>query len=444
MNPRHPNLPSTGDLVRLAVPVMLASMSTPLMGMVDTAMLGRLGDPALIAAAAVGGTIFTVIYWCFAFLRLSTTGLVAQAAGRNDEGEVAVQGLRPMVAALGGGLLLWALQWPLAELALRLIAPPPEVAEPARLYFDVRIWSAPFTLANYALLAWLMGLRRSRTVMLLQLFMNGLNALLCAVLVLKLGYGIAGAALATVLAEAITCVLTAALIFRQLPKATWRRECARVFDAHAWRRLLAANTDIVIRTLLLTLCLALFTERGVQFGTLTLAANQILLQAFLLMANLLDGFAVAAEVYGGRAVGAGDRDALGHVVKRSALLSLAWGALLAAALAVSAPLYLPLMTVDPALITEAMRFWPWLAVSPLVCIWAFLWDGVFFGASRTRALRNTMIAAFLIYLAAVQTFIALWGNHGLWLALLTVMLARSIGLSLAWPALRRSVVPITT
>jgi MATE family multidrug resistance protein len=439
MTTRAPLYPRTADLVRLAIPVMLAGMSTPLMGMVDTAMLGRLGDPALIAAAGIGGTIFTVLYWCFAFLRLSTTGLVAQAAGRNDSGEVALQGLRPLLAALGGGLLLWALQWPLVELAMALIAPPPGVAEPARQYFEVRIWSAPFTLANYALMAWLMGLRRSRTVMLLQLFMNGLNALLCAVLVLVLGYGIAGAALATVLAEAITAALTVAVILRRLPLPAWRLQFPRVFEAAAWRRLLAANADIVIRTLLLTLGLALFTERGVQFGTLTLAANQILLQAFLLMANLLDGFAIAAEVYGGRAVGAGDRAALTHVVKRCALLSLAWGALLAAGLAVSAPLYLPLMTVEPALIAEALRYWPWLAVSPLLCIWAFLWDGVFFGATRTRVLRNTMIIALFIYLGAVQIFIAAWGNHGLWAALLTLMLARSVGLSLAWPALRRSV-----
>ena len=208
MSAAQPAIPSYTALTRLAIPVMLAAIATPLMGMVDTAVLGRLDDPAIIAAAGVGATIFTVIYWCFSFLRYTTTAQVAQSIGRGDEREVRLAGLRPMIAAIGGGMALWLLQWPIGWAALRLLSPPPDVLPLARQYFDARIWSAPFTLLGYAQFAWLIGHGRTRTVMLLQLAMNGINAALALLYVLGFHWGIAGAAWATVTSEAVVTLFT--------------------------------------------------------------------------------------------------------------------------------------------------------------------------------------------------------------------------------------------
>ena len=431
--------PSYTTLIRFAVPVMLASIATPLMGMVDTAVLGRLGDPAVIAAAGIGATLFTVIYWCFSFLRYTTTAQVAQAIGRGNERAAQLAGLRPMMAALGGGAALLLLQWPIGWVALRLLSPPPEVLPLAARYFHARIWSAPFTLLGYAQFAWLLGHGRARTVMLLQVTMNVLNAVLASIFVLVFHWGIAGAAWATVASEAATSILTSAALLGMVPLMEWRASLRGAWNAAEWRLLFSANLDIMIRTMLLTGSFALMTERGARLGTLALAANQILMQMFLLVANLLDGFAIAAEVYGARAIGSGSRTTLVEIVKRNAWLSLGWSVLLACALASLKVPYLDAMTANEPLREACGIYWPWVVVLPLVCIWAFLWDGVFMGAVRTRTLRNTMAGSVLIYVPCAFLLSWLWGNHGIWAALLLLMASRSILLSLAWPVLRNSV-----
>jgi MATE family multidrug resistance protein len=435
----QPTAPAYSALIRFAIPVMLAAIATPLMGMVDTAVLSRLGDPAVIAAAGVCGSIFTVIYWCFAFLRFTTTALVAQAVGRNDPHDVLLAGLRPMLAAAGGGIALWVLQWPIGWMALRLLSPPAEVLPLAGVYFHARIWSAPVTLLGYAQFGWLLGQGRARLVMLLQVALNSLNAALAVFFVLHLHWGIAGAGWATVTSEACICVLTTALIIRMSPLARWRAELHAVLDPQAWRRLLSANLDITIRTLLLTVALAMMTERGAQMGLMELAANQILMQAFLLVANLLDGFSTAAEVFGARAIGAGSRLGLEQIVARNALLSLGWSLLLASALAAAGPAYLAAMTSNIPLRQTASSYWLWVAGLPIVCIWAFFWDGVFMGAMRTRTLRNAMFGSVAVYTPALYLFSSLWGNHGVWAALAVLMAARSLILTLAWPRLKNSV-----
>jgi MATE family multidrug resistance protein len=431
--------PSYPALIRFAVPVMLAAIATPLMGMVDTAILGRLGDPAVIAAAGIGATMFTVIYWCFSFLRFTTSALVGQAIGRGNERDVLIAGLRPMIAALGAGLGLWILQWPIGLLALRLLSPPPEVLPLAHRYFFTRIWSAPFTLLGYAQFAWLLGQGKTRTVMLLQFVLNLLNAALAWLFVLRFSQGIVGAAWATVISEAVVCIITSALMLRHAPLARWRSVVEDVWQSAAWRRLFSANLDITLRTLLLTGCFALMTARGAQSGLMDLAANQILMQAFLLMANLLDGFSTAAEVWGARAIGANSRRALTQIVRRNAVLSLGWSVLLAGALFAVRDPYLAAMTANAPLQRTAAVYWPWVATLPLVCIWAFLWDGVFMGAMRTRTLRNTMLASVLLYVPALFALSSMWRNHGIWAALIILMAARGVLLSLAWPGLKHSV-----
>jgi len=431
-----PRIPSYPALIRFAVPVMLASIATPLMGMVDTAVLGRLGDPAVIAAAGIGGTMFTVIYWCFAFLRYTTTAQVSQAIGRHDPGAVLLAGLRPMLAAVVGGIALWLLQWPIAWIGLRLLEPPAAVLTLAHDYFNVRIWSAPLTLLGYAQFAWLMGQGRARTVMLLQV---ALNAALASLFVLVFHWGITGAAKATVTSEACICLVTTTLMLQRVPMGRWYAVRRQVLEKAAWRVLFSANVDITLRTLLLTGSFALMTERGARLGLMDLAANQILMQAFLLVANLLDGFATAAEVFGGRAIGAGSRAVLVQIVRRSAALSLGWSLLIASALFIVKPWYVHAMTSNVPLQQTAAEYWPWVATLPLICIWAFLWDGVFMSAMRTRTLRNTMLCAVTVYVPSLFVLSSAWGNHGIWAALAILMAARSVFLTLAWPNLKNAV-----
>jgi len=437
--PALPAIPSYPSLIRFAVPVMLAAIATPLMGVIDTAVLGRLGDPAIIAASGIGGTLFTVIYWCFAFLRFTTTALVSQAIGRDDSRAVLLAGLRPMLAAVVGGIALWLLQQPIAWLALRLLDPPAAVLPLSHQYFNARIWSAPLTLLGYAQFAWLMGQGRARTVMLLQVALNALNAVLAGLYVLKFGWGIAGAAWATVTSEGCLCVVTTMLMLRMVPFEKWVGVRKQVLDSAAWRTLFSANIDISIRTLLLTGSFALMTERGARLGLMDLAANQILMQAFLVIANLLDGFATAAEVFGGRAIGAGSRRALVHIVRRSAALSLGWSLSLSALLLLVKPWYLSAMTSNGPLRDTASRYWPWVAALPMICIWAFLWDGVFMSAMRTRTLRNTMFCAVVVYVPLLFILSSQWGNHGIWAALTVLMAARGVFLTLAWPHLKDGV-----
>jgi len=434
-----PLFPSTTRLIRFAVPAMLAGVTVPLMGMVDVAVLGRLGDPAIIAAVGVAATMFTVIAWSFSFLRFTTTGLVAQAAGRDDVDEVVVQGLRPLVAAVVGGVVLIALQGPLVNLGLALIAPEPGVAALAREYFAIRIMGLPFTLALYALLAWVMGVGSPRTVLLAQLFMNGVNATLTIWFVLGLGWGVAGSAWGTVAAEMATTGIVVAILLRRIPLQRWVSRFGAVLDGRAWRYLLSANGDLVVRTVLLTLSLALLSERGARLGTLTLAANQVLMQFYLLIATVIDGVALAAEVHVGRAVGAGNAASLRHVVRRSSVMALGWGLFIALLVAGVPNIYLPLMTISPALVSEARRYWPWQVLLPIAGVWAFLWDGVYFGATRTRVLRNSMIVSAALFVAAVFVLGSLFGNHGLWLALVLQLVARAGTLTLGWPALVRAV-----
>lgn len=434
-----PLFPSTARMIRFGVPAMLAGVTVPLMGMVDVAVLGRLGDPALIAAVGVAATMFTVIAWSFSFLRFTTTGLVAQAAGRGDHAGTIVQGLRPLVAALVGGVLLVLLRAPLVDLGLRLIAPEQAVADLARQYFGIRALGLPFTLSLYALLAWVMGMGSPRTVLLSQLGMNCLNACLTVWFVLGQGLGLAGAAWGTVIAEVCTTLAVVAVILARVPLRDWVQRFGAVFDAAAWRHLLSANGDLVVRTVLLSLSLALLNERGARLGTLVLASNQVLLQFYLLSATVIDGVSLATEVYVGRAVGAGNAPALRHVVGRGARMAVVWGLCVAALVALAPGLYLPLMTTSPELVASARSYWPWQVALPLAGVWAFLWDGVYFGSTRTRLLRDSMLVSAAVYGVAVFALGHLFGNHGLWLALVLQLCSRAATLTLGWRPLLRSV-----
>lgn len=428
---------------RIAGPMILSNITVPLLGAVDTAVVGRLPDPANIGAVAVGALIFNFLYWGFGFLRMGTGGLVAQAFGAGDSDAVRDWLGRALLLAAALASAVLVLQWPLRELAFRLMTAGPEVERLGRLYFDVRVWSAPATLVNYVVLGWLLAMQRARSAFLLQILINGINSALDIFFVIALGWGVAGVAAATVIAEYSGAVAGLAIIAVRLRRigGSWHRE--RLLDRAKLAAMLRINRDIFIRTICLIAAFAYFTAAGARLGDVTLAANAILLNLQSIMAYGVDGFAYAAEVLVGAAVGARDRQALRAAVRVSTLWAVGLAVAIAAAYLMLGTVIIDLFTTIPQVRSEAYRYLPWIAVSPLLSIWSFQLDGIFIGATRTAELRNGMALALAVYLAGALILVPWLGNHGLWLAFLIWMAARSLPLALWYPRILQSISPMT-
>lgn len=400
--------------------------------------MGHQPDAAFVGAVAVGALIFSLVYWSFGFLRMGTTGFTAQADGAGDDAELRAALARPMLLAGAFALAILLLQWPIAELAFGLIGPSAAVDSLGRIYFEIRIWGAPATLMTYALLGWLLGVSRARDVLLLTVTLNGINIALTLFFVLKLEWGIAGAAWGTLIAEYLALALGFGLAASELRRRGGRWELPRILDRLRLIALLRVNFDIFVRTLCLEAAFAVFLTISAKFGDTRLAGNAILMQLQTFVAHGLDGFAHAAEVLAGSAFGARNRATFRRMVEVSTL----WAAALA--LAVSAFYFLfggvllTLFTDIPEVRAAALTYLPWLALSPIVSVWSFQLDGIFIGATRTGDMRNAMIASLLIFLLAAALLVPPLGNHGLWIAFLIFMAARGVTLGLFYPRLERA------
>ncbi|MEX0960656.1 MAG: MATE family efflux transporter [Burkholderiales bacterium] len=425
-------------VLAIAVPIMISNLSTPMLGVVDTAVIGRIPDPAYIGAVAVGALVFSFVFWAFGFLRMGTTGLTAQAFGVNDRAEIGASLGRALLIAAAIGAVLIALQWPIAEIAFALLQGSERVEALARAYYDIRIWAAPATLVNYALLGWFVGLGRARTALALQLVLNLSNMALDAWFVLGLDMGVTGVALGTLIAEVLAAAVGLAIAARHLRELGQRWDFARLLAAERIARTLAVNRDIMIRSLALIFVFAWFVSQGASSGDGILAANAVLMHFVTVTAYFLDGFAFAAEALVGRAVGAARRAGLmaaTHLTTRWA----AGVALLASLLLVAlGPAIVDLLSVDPTVRALARIYLPWAALAPLAGVWCFQLDGIFIGATRTPQMRNAMLVSLAIFLAAWFALLP-FGNHGLWAALYVHYLARTATLLRYFPGLVRSV-----
>ena len=424
------------DVLAIAIPMIVSNATVPLVGIADTAVVGQLNDPALIGGVALGSTVFSMLFWAFGFLRMGTTALTAQAAGAGNRAEIAANLYRPLVIAFGGGALLFLLHVPAILLALRLIGGSSEVQTATAAYFGVRILSAPATLANYALAGWLIGLARTKLVLLLQLFQNAVNIVLAIVLVLFAGMGVEGAAMAAVCAE-YAALAVGVLIAASLLRGT-RGMPVRIFERQAFIRLIAVNADIMIRTICLMFAFTFFAAQGAKLGDVALAANSVLRNLSDLSAYVLDGFAFAAEALVGQAVGAASL----RRFRQAVFLSSAWAGVLAlvvAALFWAGGLALiQLMTAAPSVREAAYTFLPWAALTPVAGVACFQLDGIFIGATRTADMRNMMILSLAVFLAAWAALTPAFGNHGLWASLMVFYAARAASLGLRYPALERA------
>jgi MATE family multidrug resistance protein len=429
--------PWHGPVWRLALPIMLANVTTPLMGMVDSAIVGHLPDPTLIGAVAVGALVFSFLFWAFGFLRMGTTGFAAQAHGRGDRAEVAACFVRPALLALLLGGLIVALQAPLADLAFGLVGPDAAVERNARIYYEIRVLSAPATLLAYVIVGWFIALQDTRWVLAYGLLTNLLNLGFSLAFVLGLNWGIAGVAWGTVCAEVAAPLLLAPAIAWKLRRHGSWPGLARLLDGRRLLALVRVNADLFLRTLALLLAFGLFTTLGARQGAEVLAANALLLHLQSLLAYALDAFAHAAETLTGAAWGRRDRRALVGALEAATLWAAIFAIGAAIAYALAGPAILRLFTAHQPILELAALYLPWMVVSPLVSVWSFMLDGVFIGATRSATMRNAMLLSLLVYLGAAWALLPVAGNHGLWIAFLLFMLARAITLGAALPALLR-------
>lgn len=423
-------------VLSIAVPMTLAYLTTPLLGITDTAVIGQYGDAALLGGLAAGAIVFDVVFTTFNFLRSGTTGLVAQAFGRDDVLEEQAVLWRALAIALVCGLLVVALG-PLVNAAgVRFMNPDPRVAEAMHAYVAIRILGAPLSLINYAILGYVLGRGEGGLGLALQVILNGANIALSIFLGLSLGWGIEGVAWGTVGGEALGALAGFGLLawrFRNGPRVS----LARVFDFPEIMRMVAMNRDIMIRSFSLLAAFALFTRQGAQFGTVTLAANAVLMNFFLIAGYFLDGMATAAEQLAGRAVGARYRSAFWQAV----WLTIVWGFGLSLALAGVFVLFgddLVAFIAKAEDVREiASVFLPWAALIAVSGVLAFQMDGVFIGATWSRDMRNMMLLSLAVYLVCLFFLTRAFGNYGLWATLHIFLIVRGISLAAILPARAR-------
>lgn len=432
--------PSHRRILRIALPIVLSNATVPILGAIDTAMVGQLGEAAPIGAVGIGAMVLSALTWVFGFLRMGTTGLVGQALGAGNGDEVSALLSRALLIGAVAGLGLIAAQGPLIAASLALLPASPEVETLARSYIAIRIWSAPAAIALYGATGWLIAQERTRAVLAVQLWMGGVNGVLDALFVLGLGWGVPGVAAATVLAEVTGLVLALWLCRDGFARPAWRAP-ARVFDPARLRRMAAVNADILIRTLLLQAMFVAFMWVGARAGDVQLAANQVLLQFLSVTAYALDGFAFAAEALVARAMGARAPAVLRLVALRSAAWGLGAALLLALGFALAGPAVIALMTTAPEVRSTALAHLPWMVAAPVVGVAAWILDGIFIGATRTADMRNMMLLSALIYGLALAVLVPLMGSHGIWAALLVSYVARAATLGARYRALERAAAP---
>lgn len=430
-------------LIGKAWPIILANAAVPLLGLVDTAVIGNVGTVEDLGAIAFGALIFSFVYWSFGFLRMGTTGFVAQAAGAGNEAEIRAVLGRALILAIGLGLVLYLLQTPIKLAAFALLGGSENVELIAQEYFDVRIWGAPATLAMFALMGTFIGLANSKLLLLVQLFMNGLNIALDILFAGVLGWGAFGIALGTVIAEWSSVLFASVLLFRLLKRrgskgeVFWPRD--RIFDRSALLKTLSANADIMIRTLLLVFSFAFFTNQSARFGDVILAANHILLQLVSFAAFFLDGYAFVVEALVGSAVGSKRLDCFDVAVRRSTLLALGTAVILAAMVWLFGEFAIALLTdLEPVrMAAEQMLFLA--AIYILFSFAAFQLDGIFIGASSTRHMRNAAVISLAVFLVVWWLLIDRYGVSGLWWAMIIYVAARADALLMCYRSLRNSI-----
>jgi MATE family multidrug resistance protein len=424
----------------LAIPLILSNLTQPLLSTVDTVLSGHLPGPAALGGVALGGIFFNSIFWTFGFLRMATTGLVAQAHGAQNDDQILLHFGRALLTALAIGVLILLLQGPLISVSLSLLGASDAVRRNAQIYCGIRIWSAPASLANYCILGYLLGRQHVRLALLLQAAINVVNVALALFLVIGLHWGIAGIATATLSAEWSGCLLGLGLLLAgglHPRHVRW----GQLLHGPSLRHLFGLNRDILLRTVSLVAAYAWFTRAGARAGDAILAANAVLLNFHMIASYGLDGFANATEALVGQAIGAGRKADYRSILRATNTAAFTVAALISAAYWVFGARIIALFTNQQPIRDLAAHFLVWIVLMPILSVWCFQFDGVFIGATRAPELRDSMIVSFAGFLILAILLQARFGNQGLWAAMLSFMVLRASTLALRLPRLERLCFP---
>lgn len=423
----------------LAIPLTISTMTQPLLGAVDTAVVGQLPDPAYIGGVAVGTLIFNTLYWVFGFLRVSTSAFAAQANGASDPVQEVLALSRPFALALIVGLIFILLQWPIEYAALSLIAPESDVSQFAAEYFRIRIWGAPFTLMNYVILGWLMGMAKIKESLFLQVMMNVLNMILAILFAHVFSFAVKGVAIATLISEMTAFLIGVMIVWKALPFKWKVPSVQSLIDTESMKKMFHVNKDLFIRTICLLVVINMFTAKGASFGTEFLAANAVLFQIHYIMAYFFDGFANASSILVGKAVGSNDE----KLYKKALTLSWQWSLIIALIIASTYGLFqeqiIGLFTNLSSVIELSSKYGTWLIIYPIVACFGLVIYGVFTGATEIAPVRNSMFYAMIVFIIVQITVTPVWHNHGLWLAFIVYTIGRSAFLVMYIPRLNNKV-----
>ena len=420
------------QIVNLAIPNIISNFSVPLLGAVDTALMGRLESEHYLGAVGIGGIIFSFIYWGFGFLRMATTGLAAQAFGENDIPECGRLLLQATFIGITSSLLLFIFQWQLADVSFHLIAASPEVENLARTYFHIRICAAPATLCLHAFHGVFLGLQNAHYPMLLTVVVNFVNIVLNLIFVQMLGMKVAGVALATVIAQYVGLFLAILLFFGRYRSILTTWNFREVLVLPKLKRFLGISGDIFIRTCCLVFSHAVFMAKSAVLSDTFLAINTILLQFVNILSYAIDGFAFAAESLIGKYKGAEDMQSFKRTTRKVFFWAFLFGVVIMLIFVVSGERLLHLFTNQMHLIEGAKPYLIWIIVAPVVNVAAYIWDGIFLGATASKALRNSAIVSTILFLSSIHLLMPL-GNHGLWGALTLLLVARGVSLTVLAP-----------
>lgn len=430
-------------ILGLAIPIILANASAPLLGLADTAAIGQTGTAADLGAIALASLIFSFVYWGFGFLRMGTTGFIAQAAGANDKQETHALLFRAIILGACIGLILIISQRLIGEIAINLLSASNEIKMLVRDYFYIRIWGAPATLITYSLLGAFIGLGWTRHLLLVQVVLNALNIILNITFVVGFDMGVEGIALGTLIAEWITLFFAGYLLFKKLqiqnPYVRFLQLKTRILHKEKLIALFKVNSDIMIRTLALISGFAYFANKGAKFGDNILAANHVLLQFVSLSAFFLDGYAHVVEMLTGRAFGAKNKERFIEQVKQSTILAGGTAFILALAIYGLSGFLIPLLTKDTQVQAIATSHSLYAAIYILVSFVAFQLDGIFIGVTKSKEMRNATLIALTIFIGSAMLLTEQYGNTGLWIAFIIYVVVRGIALGAYYPNILKKI-----
>lgn len=421
------------QILQIALPSIVSNITVPLLGMIDVAIVGHMGSPVYIGAVAVGSMIFNLVYWLFGFLRMGSSGMTSQALGRKDLTEVTRILVRSVIIALGIALLLVVLQIPMKWAAFSLIGPTEDVAPFASTYFNIVIWGAPASLALFSLMGWFIGMQNTRFPMFISIMQNVVNILASLTLVYGFGMKIEGVALGTVIAQYAGFIVAIALLLKYYGRLFPYYRGERLFkDISAFFHV---NSDIFLRTLCLVAVNLYFTSAGARSGAVILSVNTVMMQLYLFFSYFMDGFAYAGEALGGKTYGAKNRVAFSETLRRLWMWMLIVTTVYTLLYIIGGRWIFSILTDEPQVIavSDEYLWWTWLV--PAAGSVAFIWDGIFIGITATRGMLVSSFISALCFFGLYLLTEPLWGNHGLWLAMIVYLAMRGV-LQTIWYRLR--------